>query len=62
MNELLKEALLAMAKKAGNEEDGGKALKYSQSALNLAHAGSMLQGVNKQAELLKQEKKKAGAS
>ncbi len=61
MNEIIENALLAMAGKAGSEQDDNKALKFSQAALNLAHAGSLLHGVGLQVELQK-EKKRTGAS
>ncbi len=63
MNEKIKEALLKMADMAKTEQDDARALKFSQSALNLAHAGSILYGVGHQIELLelqKQQEKKIG--
>ena len=42
MDEKIKEAVLKLVKKAEDESKADDALKFSQSALNLAHAGKVV--------------------
>jgi len=61
MNEQIVEAILEMTSraKAANQDSGAdKALKFSQAALNLAHAGSIIHGIEIQRQLHEEQKKK----
>ena len=62
MHDTIKEAILELSSRAktSNQDSGAdKALKFSQAAQNLAHAGSILLTTEIQRD---EKKKKAGAS
>lgn len=47
MNEKLDTAIEELASKITDEVDSGDALKYTQAALNLAHAKATIAGIEK---------------
>jgi hypothetical protein len=46
-NSTIKDSVISLAEKAANQEDSGRAMHYSQAALNLAHAEALLCGIKK---------------
>ena len=56
MEDKIKETILELVSKAKSQPQPEQALKFTQAALNLAHAGSIIYGVENQAK-----EKKVGA-